>query len=453
MTITDHSKQINREIFVMIMPMILENILQISAGLISTAMIGRLLASDVSAQGICLRITDTLWCLYKGISIGTTILIARAHGAGNREQCRHVANQTFLTEIPLAVFFSLLISLFPLPILGFFSDDAILLLKAQQYIRIIVIGFPFVVIMSVVTATFQGHGDTKTPMIIAVILNIVNILFGSVLIFGIPGVITGFGIRGAAMALVISQGVAAAIGLFLLYRKKGLFGDTIIKKSLLKLDSSCVQEIYSTGIPAALESMFWQFSSILLSKMILVYGSASFAAYQIGIQAETITEMPAIGFGTAATTLIARAIGKQDNELRKVYFKQLVGMSTKISVVTSLLLILLPYAFMRIMTTNEELIPIGAMYVFIMGFIQIPQNLSRIYNGALRAAGYKQVPMFVAGFGIWIIRIPLCFLISSVFKVNIIFMWLVIALDQLSRFIISVAIYRKKCSYNTDLQI
>lgn len=150
-----------------------------------------------------------------------------------------------------------------------------------------------------------------------------------------------------------------------------MFGDTIIKKSLLKLDSSCVQEIYSTGIPAALESMFWQFSSILLSKMILVYGSASFAAYQIGIQAETITEMPAIGFGTAATTLIARAIGKQDNELRKVYFKQLVGMSTKISVVTSLLLILLPYAFMRIMTTNEELIPIGAMYVFVMGFYNV----------------------------------------------------------------------------------
>lgn len=70
------TKKIKREIYHIIIPMILENILQISASLITTAMVGRLLANDISAQGICVRITDTLWVFYKGVAIGATVLIA-----------------------------------------------------------------------------------------------------------------------------------------------------------------------------------------------------------------------------------------------------------------------------------------------------------------------------------------------------------------------------------------
>ena len=79
-------KAIKREIYQIIIPMILENILQISANLVITAMVGRLLANDISAQGICIRITDTLWCFYKGVAIGATVLIARAYGAGLLDQ-------------------------------------------------------------------------------------------------------------------------------------------------------------------------------------------------------------------------------------------------------------------------------------------------------------------------------------------------------------------------------
>ncbi|MEG0566705.1 MAG: MATE family efflux transporter, partial [Hungatella sp.] len=176
---------------------------------------------------------------------------------------------------------------------------------------------------------------------------------------------------------------------------------------------------------------------------ILTYGQSSFAAYQLGIQAETITEMPAIGFGTAATTLTARAIGKRDEELGDAYFKQLLRIALRISVITSMMLIFLPKLFMNLMTNNHELQMIGIVYVFVMGFIQIPQNLSRIYNGTLRANGYKNLPMYVAGFGIWIIRIPLCILIAYILKWDLVFIWLVIAMDQISRFLLSVFLYKK----------
>ena len=437
----NEKKQIKKEIYLIIIPMILENILQISAGLVTTAMVGRLLANDISAQGICLRITDTLWCFYKGVAIGTTVLIARAYGAGRHKQCRRIAEQTLLTEFVFVFVFQMLL-LFCSPVfLGFFSDDAQVLALAKSYMQIIVFGFPFVVIMTVVTASFQGYGNTKVPMYIAVLMNAVNIVLGYCLIFGVFG-LPAMGIRGAAIALVTAQFVGAMTGLYMLYNhKKGLFGQVKPDHRFLSFDKQCIAEIYKTGIPAALESMFWQFSAIILSKVILFYGNNAFAAYQLGIQAETITEMPAIGFGTAATTLAARAIGREDEGLRKIYFRELLKVGITISTVTTLLLILLPRQFMIMMTDKAELQAIGVVYVFVMGFVQMPQNLSRIYNGTLRAMGHVNAPMLIAGFGIWIIRIPLCILAAYVFHWPLISIWLIIAVDQISRFLISVIMY------------
>ena len=98
-------KVIKRDIYQIIIPMILENILQISANLVITAMVGRLLANDISAQGICIRVTDTLWCFYKGVAIGATVLIARAYGAGRHQDCRKIAEQTILTEMIILFIF------------------------------------------------------------------------------------------------------------------------------------------------------------------------------------------------------------------------------------------------------------------------------------------------------------------------------------------------------------
>lgn len=434
-------KVIKRDIYQIIIPMILENILQISANLVITAMVGRLLANDISAQGICIRITDTLWCFYKGVAIGATVLIARAYGAGRHQDCRKIAEQTILTEM-IIVFIFQVVLYFKAPLfLGFFSKDPQILSLAEGYMKTIIFEFPFVVITTVVTASFQGYGNTKIPMYIAVLMNVVNIVCGYCFIFGAFG-IPGMGIKGAATALLTAQAVGAGTGLYLLYKKKGgLFRKVPSEHRFFSFDKKCIYEIYTTGIPAALETVFWQVSAIILSKVILFYGNQVFAAYQLGIQAEEITEMPAIGFSTASTTLAARAIGMQDEKLRKVYFKEQLKVGVFISSITSVLLIFLPRFFMTLMTDKPELQAIGIVYVFVMGFIQIPQNLSRIYNGTIRAMGYKNAPMLVAGFGIWIVRIPLCMLAAYVFRLPLTIIWIIIAMDQVSRFLLSAGLY------------
>lgn len=442
-------RQIRNTILLLILPIIMESVFQVSANIVSTAMVGRLSPVDIAAQGICFSISGVILVLVKGLSIGAALYISRAYGEKDYNKARSLFISGVLATVVAILGVIMIILTFSTYYFNFMTDTEGIISIASSYIKILVIGMPFVTITSFVTAAHQGFGDTKTPMSIAILMNLVNIVLGYALIFGI-GDLSGMGIYGAAIALVIAQIVSGVLGVFLVFKKNGLFSicdplDTSLLPSLPGLiRPSYIKEIYQMGIPVSIESIFWQLSAIVMSKIILTYGDSYFAAYQLGIQAETLTELPAIGFGVAAVTLTSQAIGKKNQHLFKIYVQELIKLSFAISVVTSFLLIVLPKVFMTVFTSHEVLQNIGVTYIFVMGFIQIPQNLSRIFNGVIRSCGYKNVPMYIAGAGIWLFRIPLALLIAYVLKWDIVFIWLCIAVDQVVRFTLSVMFYKTR---------
>ena len=437
------SKVIRKQILFLIIPVMLENIFQMSAGLISSAMIGRLDPSLISAQGVSSRITGVLWGLFKGIGVGATVVMAQSKGEGDFSKCKRVFEQTVVTGCLIAIFFVFTFLFFSSSILSFFTDNNEILINAEKYIKIVIFTAPFLMIMSAVTGAFQANGNTKTPMYIAIIVNIINIVIGYLLIYGKFG-FPKLALLGAAIALLVSQACGALLGLYLLYNKKhGLFS-TVINKGLFKIDLGLVKTVYSIGIPAAFEHIFWQFSAIIMSKAILTYGEVTFAAYQLGLQAELMSEMPAVGVGIASTSMTANAIGKKDGPLLKIYAKQLITTSTAISLFSSMLIIAFPAVFMSFFTNNPAIKVIGINYLIVMGFIQVPQNLSKVLNGTIRSAGYKNLPMIISFVGIWVIRVPLALIFTYVLKLDVMFIWYSMAIDQIFKFIISAIIFKVK---------
>ncbi len=435
-------RQISKDIFTLMIPVILENMLQMFAGVVTAALIGRLLTEDIAAQGICQRVIILCWAIFKGIGIGATVVVATRYGEGRLDRCKRTIEQVFLTLAPTAMLFSAIFLLWPHVILGFFSQDPILITKGSEYIRIVAFGLPFTSINLIVTAAFNGQGNTKAPMYIAGILNLVNVTAGSLLIFGGLG-IGPMGLRGAAIASALAQMTGALIGLALLYKPNGLYAGFRKSHKFFTVDVDCIKNIYATGIPAAMENMFWCLSAILISKIILSYGSSYFAAYQLGLQAEAITEMPAMGLLVASTTLAARAIGKRDSQLFQLYYRQLFKFSLYIGVGSGMALFIFNGTFMRILTDKPELQAIAAGYVFVMCFAQTPQDMSKVYNGTCRAAGYRNVPMYISAIGIWLVRVPLCIIFGWVLHWSITWIWITILADQLIRVSLSAFVFHK----------
>ena len=193
-----------REIAALMIPLVMENALQILAGVVTAAMIGRMLTLDISAQGISNRVTNMMWSAFKGVGIGATMIAAVYYGENRLDKCRRTMEQAYLLAVPVSVLIAVVIFLVPQPIMSFFTDDAELIERAVEYMRISVWMIPFAATTSLNTAAFNSRGNTKTPLLIAIMMNLINITLGYVLIFGIGG-FAGLGIHGAAIAAVVSQ--------------------------------------------------------------------------------------------------------------------------------------------------------------------------------------------------------------------------------------------------------
>ena len=442
------TKKENRFILGILIPIILENVLLTLSSLVITGYVGRLLILEISAQGVANRLYGIYFSVFKGLSIGLMVLAARHFGSGHMDRCRTVQARAMAMILPLSLLTSLLMFIFRYDFFRLITQDAQILDLASRYFQITVLGFPFVAITALNTAAFQAQGNTRRPLYIAAFGNLFNIFIGYVLIFGTAWT-PAFSLRGAAFSLVSSQILSASLGLWGLYSHKiGLFKDTVKVSIQSMFDRFENGRILATGVPAAFENTFWQFATLIISRVIIAYGTAHYAASQMGLQAEGLSEMLSVGFVTASISLASIAIGKQDDALFKFYFKRLTQLSLLISTITMTLLFFFAENLMGLLTDKVELIQIGTLYLKIMAGSQIPQNMSKVLNGFIRSSGYKTVPMLVSFTGLWLVRVPLSLLAQSVLGWDIVTIWWIINLDQWVRFSISLMVFLKAKLYD-----
>lgn len=433
---------IRKNVGQMIIPITIENVLQMLVGFVSMALIGRIHPMAIAAFGLGNRVNNMLWAFFKGIAIGCQIFVARAFGSGRHKDISKAIQQTLLSVVFIGILLNFLLHHFATDILMIlFHPKAALLKEAAMALRILSFCIPFLAVVLVIGSSLQGMGDSKTPMFIALFMNGVNVVVSYLIIFGNLG-FPKLGLRGAAIGVVIAQIAAALVGLHVLFGPKGKIR-FFNWQDFFVPDFATIKRVYHLGIPTSLESLFWQFSTIILTRALLVYGEVTYAAYQLGLQAEAISYMPAAGFSVAATAFVGQHLGAQDTAKAKAYFGEILKGSVLISFICGVPLIFFSRGVMRLLTPDEMLIQIGASYVFVMGFAQLSQNLAGILSGALRGAGYTEMPMLSAGIGLWLVRVPLSLLIAYVWKLDVFYIFLVIGLDMTIRFIFNGIVFKK----------
>ena len=439
-------KEIDKKIMSMAMPIALDNLLQMMGGIFIMAILGRIDILAVGAVGLAIRMTSIVWSVFRGVTTAATVFTAQAFGAGNKKLMISTAWQTIVSTLFFTLIIEALLIIFAPQILLIFHPSPDIHLLAVKYLRLIALGIPFISIMQVCGGLMQGVGNAKGPMLITLLLNALIIAISGTFVF-FCGASTTTGLIGAAMATVIAQIAAFVAALSMIFGKHGtLHGMLKIdgKYAILKLDFKRIKEIYKVGLPASAESLLWQLSAIIITRVILSYGDASFAAHQLGLQAEAISYMPATGLGVAATSLIGQALGAGEENLAKTYFKKIMRLTLLVTLIPVGMFFLIPQQIMSLLTSNAEVIRLGAIYLFLMGLVQLPQNASGVMLGSMRGAGLTKQPMFIAMAGIWGLRVPLTLILSTFKGFSITVIWSVICVDMMFRFIVALTYFRKK---------
>lgn len=439
--------EIRRRIFSMVWPATIENILQMLVGIVATGMVGRISAEAVAAVGLSTRITQIVWGIFSAIGTGATVLIARSFGANNRPAAKRTAEQAMLLAIGLVTVMTIIILIkarFWLVLL--FNPEGQLLESAYVFLRLAVWGMPFMAVMQVVGAIMRGAGNTKTPMQIAFIVNVINVVANYVLIYGIFGS-PALGMPGAAIAMIISQFVGAVLALYAITRP--LASVQLNLRQKIVADMAEIRRILGVGIPAAFEHLFWQVATIIMMGLIVTFGTNALAAHQLGLNAESLSYMPSAGFGIAATAFVGQSLGAGRLDVAHRYVKEINKWGIALTVVTSGMLLVIPEQIMALLTNDTEVITLGAIYLRLMGSVQIPQLIAGILNGAMRGGGDTKAPMYIGGIGLWGIRIPFSFIFGQYLKMGITGVWLAMTLDLSVRFLLTLLRYRSGKWKNT----
>lgn len=434
------AQEMRKTIFNLLWPATIESLLQMGIGLVNTAMVGHLSAVAIGAVGLSNRAIQIAWALFQAISTGTTVHIAQAIGANDSRRARTIAMQAILFGTLAVLVLAIMFAAFAPNVLKIFKPETALLSSGTKYMRIVVWGMPAVAIMTAIGASLRGSGDTRTPLVVAVFVNIVNVIGNWSLIYGNLGM-PALGITGSAIATVVAQWIGAIVAIIAISRPTAKL--SLSFRSRWTVDRVELGKILNMGLPSAAESLFWQAAAIVLTLYITGFGTVALAAHQLGLNAESLSYMPTAGFSIAATTLVGQAVGAKNTHLSRRYTSELSRWALLITLVTASLLFFFPEQILALLTNDADVIALAAIYLRLMATAQIPQQVAGVLNGAIRGSGDTRTPMVVAAIGLWGVRLPLAYILAFPLKMGITGVWLGMTLDLFVRFILTMIRYKK----------
>ncbi|MHC1610689.1 MAG: MATE family efflux transporter [Candidatus Methanospirareceae archaeon] len=423
-------------------PVLVSNILMTFQTITDTIMLGRYPPADVSlsAVGLGFLLYHMFFPLTTGLVTGTIAIVARRWGEGNYDEVGKVATDSVITliliSIPIALF-----GVFIAPHLTYYlGARGGVITEAARYIRSIFAFYPFTALIIVYHGTLRAVGDTRTPMYVDIISNAYNVLMNYLLIFGKIG-FPELGVLGAGIATGTSYVTAFAVYMLLQYRKKLITHPVYSRNLRYRLDTA--KKIFKIGIPASIEMAMWNFASIILTAMILHFGSVGYSAFQIGLRVESIAYMPAFAFGIAATTLSGQYLGAEREEEAKEAVLASTYLCMIFMVVVGALFILVPEHLARVFTGDERIVTLAALYLFIIGFSEPPLGAFFTLTGGMRGAGYTKVPMLINFVYLIMIRLSFSYTLGFVFGWGLFGIWLGMTVEVFLRTITIYAVFLK----------
>lgn len=420
-------------IVVLAIPAVIENFFQTLLGFVDTYFVSQISLAAVSAVGITNAVLAIYFALFMAIGVAANVRIANFLGANQPEKARHISQQSIILAILFGVLTGLATWFFAEPLLRLMGIEEEVLELGSLYFRIV--GIPSIImsLMFVMSAILRGAGDTKTPMMISIVVNGINAVLDYVLIFGFL-FIPELGIVGAAIATVISR-LIGSLALFYYVNKEKVLA---FRKDYWHLDKGHLMELSTLGAPAAGERLVMRAGQIVYFGFVVALGTNAFAAHQIAGNVEVFSYMIGYGFATAATILVGQQIGAGNLAEARKYAK----LSTQVTVVFMTLLGAVLFFFgdwaASFFTEDPEVISDIGTALKISGVFQPFLAVLMVLTGAFQGANNTKFPMYLTAFGMWAVRTLLVYLLGIQLGWGLAGVWIAIGIDIAFRAVVLV---------------
>jgi putative MATE family efflux protein len=426
--------QIRRSVMTLALPVTVSSLLQRTEGIVAVFLVGGLGAVPIAAVGLGQLLAFIAATLVSGLSVGTNVVIAQLWGARRHEDAGQAARHFLGLSVLVSAFLMLLGIVLNRTAMTLLGAEPDVIAVALPYSTLIFLVIPFTVFLQVLSSLLQGTGDTRTPMYAMILVNLLHIAIAYPLIYGRWG-FPAFGVKGAAVAVGIAETIGTA---FLLYRCRPL----LRRSKRLRWD--LLRTIWHIGAPVSGERIVQQAGILVYTKIVLIYGTVSYAAHQVGLSIESLSFLPGYGFAIAAATMVGQSIGAGKYTRAKLENWEANRMATFVMSGMGIVFFFFPYALLRAFTNDESVIDLGTVFLKIVALLQIPLALTMVLAGSLRGAGDTRFIMIATMVGMWAVRVPIAFVVGIWLQLGVIYVWLAMIADWTLRMVLMLWRYRSE---------
>ncbi len=380
--------------------MIGENLLQTLLGIVDTLLVARLGAAAIAGVGSSLQVMFLVIGVLAAVSVGGSILVSQAVGAGDRQRAGLVARQALVWGALLAVPLSVAGWALAEPISHWLGLPAEVAVITADYLRVTLGGALFLVLMYVAGGLLRGAGDSRTPMLASLIANLLNAGLAFLLIFGHLD-LPALGTQGSAWAALTGRGVATLLLFAALTwgsRRVSIRGVRGWRPS-----PTVAGRILRLGVPAAMEQAFITLGFTAFTALMASQGTAVLAAQRIAFNALSLSALPGVGFGIATTALVGMSVGAR----RIDEGAAAAGVAARWAVIwmstAGLVYLALAEPVLGLFSSDPLVIDEGAPVLRIVALAQPAWALLFVYSGALRGLGNTRYPLLTNTTGVWAI--------------------------------------------------
>jgi putative MATE family efflux protein len=383
-------------------PAILGNLLQTSASAISLIAIGRLGAVALAASTAGERIFFTAQAVLLGVTSGTTALVARAWGAGTRDEAARVTRTSIWLCVGIATAASLIGAVLARPLAAVFGLESGAIELAATYIRWLLLFNPGIALFMALAAALRAAGDTRVPLMLGALSNLLHMLLLFPCVFGAFGW-SGLGLGGAGLAGGAAM-TSSALLLLWIWRSGWLrIGPPPAGSDGARRASRLLQ----IGTPAALEQLVFQLGFIAFLWVVAFYGTAAYAAYGIGVRILSFSFMIGAGFQIASATLVGQRLGAGDLAGATRSGWRACAQSVLAMSGFGLVIALFARPIARLFVDDAEVVQKSVAFIHIFAAVQPLMATEYALAGALRGAGDTRYPLYTAIAGMLAVRVVL----------------------------------------------
>ncbi|MGN1267475.1 MAG: MATE family efflux transporter [Dorea sp.] len=421
-------KHFYKHVFSLIIPMALQNLINVGVTATDVLMLGRVGEKVLSGSSLAGQIQFIMTLFLFGITSGATVLTAQYWGKKDTRSIEKIMGMGMTAAVAAGLAFTVAAELFPEQLLRIFTTDTEVIAEGVKYIRIVAVSYVLMCITQIYLNIMRSIERVLIATVVYAISLIINIILNAILIFGLFGFPT-LGIRGAAIATLTSRIFEVAIVVWYAKRKNKVIRFRIT--DMVKIDKVLFKDFLTYAAPVIVNELLWGLGTSTNTAIIGHLGSAAVAANSVAQVARQMAMVVCFGVSNATAIYLGKTIGEKRYELAKVYGRRFLQLSVITGLAGGCMILIASPIVLKLMTLSAEAQIYMKFMFFVMSYFTLCMSINTtLIVGVLRSGGDTKYGLVVDLGGMWCFSIILGAIAAFKFKASVQVVYAILMCDE-----------------------